>query len=104
LRDYLSNLSDAELASEVRQLIKITYVGHSMGGMTLPMYVINSKVRGKPHHLSKAILISPAGFHSHGKVTPYIHYIGEVLCNLLPLFFDHIALPDQMIGLISKLQ
>ena len=104
LGDYLSSMTEVELEQEVKQLIKITYVGHSMGGMTLPMYVINSKTHDKPHHLSQAILISPAGFHSHGRVTPYMHYIGNIFYHVLPLLFDHVALPDLMIGLLSKLQ
>ena len=75
-----------------------------MGGMTLPIYVISSNVAGKPHHLSQAVLMSPAGFHSKGRVTPYMHYVGIFFYYLLPLVFDHIALPDCMIGLVQKLQ
>lgn len=88
----------------MRQLIKITYVGHSMGGMTLPMYVVSCNMRKKPHHLSQAILISPAGFHSFGRVTNAMHYIGHAFYYILPLFCDHIALPDSMVGLLTKLK
>lgn len=102
--NYLSSISEDDLCSEVRQLIKITYVGHSMGGMTLPMYVIGATTKGKPHHLSQAVLISPAGFHTKGRVTPYMHYIGNFFYHVLPLLVDHISLPDFAIGLFSKLQ
>lgn len=75
-----------------------------MGGMTLPMYVINATTHKKPHFLSKAILISPAGFHTNGRVTPYMHYIGNFFNHVLPCLVDHISLPDFMICLMAKLQ
>ena len=75
-----------------------------MGGMTLPIYVIHSNSVGKPHNLAQAILLSPAGIHTKERVTSYMHYIGLFFYYLLPLFFDHIALPDCMIGLLQKLQ
>jgi hypothetical protein len=31
--------------------LKITYVGHSMGGMTLPIYLISKARKQEPHHL-----------------------------------------------------
>lgn len=37
--DFGDDMDDIE--KELRQRIKITYVGHSMGGMTLPIYVIH---------------------------------------------------------------
>jgi len=37
-------LTDPELDLEqTRNKIKITYIGHSMGGMTLPIYLISKK-------------------------------------------------------------
>ena len=49
---FANDLTDEELDSEIRSQLKITYVGHSMGGMTLPIYVISSNLAGKPHQLS----------------------------------------------------
>lgn len=94
--------SDQEVEELVKQRLKITYIGHSLGGMVLPIYVIHSNAIGKPHHLSQAVLLSPAGFHSKGRVTPYMHYIGLAFYKVFPLFFDHFALPDFMITIISK--
>lgn len=91
--------SDAEIEAELRQKIKITYVGHSMGGMTLPIYVIHSNRTKKPHGLSQAILLSPAGIHTKERVTSYMHYIGLFFYSLLPLVCDHVALPDFAIRL-----
>ena len=75
-----------------------------MGGMTLPIYIIHSNKNNKPHNLSQAILISPAGIHTRERVTKYMHYLGLFFYYILPLFFDHIALPDWLIRMIQKLQ
>jgi hypothetical protein len=48
--------------------------------------------------------MSPAGFHSHGRVTPYLHYLGRFFVEALPLFTDHFSVPDWAIGLAIKLQ
>ena len=102
--ECLKGLSNEEISIEVRQQLRITYVGHSMGGMTLPMYIIQSNMKNKPHFINQAILMSPAGFHTLGRVTPYMHYIGIMFYHIIPALVDHIALPEFMIGLISKLQ
>jgi len=36
---------------EVRDKLRITYVGHSMGGMTLPIYLISKARKNEPHGL-----------------------------------------------------
>ena len=36
-----SQLSDEEITKEISEKLKITYIGHSLGGMVLPMYVIH---------------------------------------------------------------
>ena len=35
------NISDIEIAKIIAKKLKITYVGHSLGGMVLPMYLIH---------------------------------------------------------------
>ena len=100
---HLVHLTDLELEAEIRKKIKITYVGHSMGGMTLPMYLINMHLRKLEHHLTQAILISPAGIHTQGRVSLYMDLIGNFFYRILPLFVDHVALPDCMIALLQKL-
>ena len=71
-----------------------------MGGMTLPIYVIHCKSTGKPHGLSQAVLLSPAGIHTWDRVTNYMHSVGIFFYYLLPMLFDYVALPEWMIGLI----
>mmetsp|Transcript_34571 Transcript_34571/g.33782 ORF Transcript_34571/g.33782 Transcript_34571/m.33782 type:complete len:198 (+) Transcript_34571:848-1441(+) len=53
------NLSEEEIKSK----LTITYIGHSLGGMVLPPYIINSNIKKQDHHLTHAILLSPAGLH-----------------------------------------
>jgi len=45
------------------ETVEITYIGHSMGGLVGTMYLIQKGLEGKEHHLSRAILLSPAGVH-----------------------------------------
>jgi alpha-beta hydrolase superfamily lysophospholipase len=54
-----------ELRAEIISKLKITYIGHSMGGMTLSVYVIKRRLANLPHHLNRAALLSPAGFHEN---------------------------------------
>jgi hypothetical protein len=87
----------------VQPKIKITYVGHSMGGMTLPIYLIHRNVSKQPHYLSKAILMSPAGFHTIERVTPYLHVIGKFFSDVMPYFCSHFHVPDCVVSLASKI-
>ena len=41
--DY-PHISDEDLDSDIRKHLKIKYVGHSMGAMVLPMYLINRRL------------------------------------------------------------
>ena len=83
--------------------MKITYVGHSLGGMVLPMYLIHQKLRNLPHLLSHAILLSPAGLLSH---SPYLvgYGFGWFSSTLLSKLTSHVALPSLFIDFMQKLQ
>jgi hypothetical protein len=41
-----------------------------MGGAAALMYVIGCRLRGAPHHVSKLLLLSPAGIHTKARL-PY---------------------------------
>lgn len=69
LADNRITLSEEELERELDKLLKITFVGHSMGGMTFYIYMVDRKLRGLPHHINEAILLSPGGFHSNKTLT-----------------------------------
>lgn len=38
-------------------------VGHSLGGASLLIYAVMCQKMGKPHHISRLVLLTPAGFH-----------------------------------------
>jgi len=40
-------MSDEEFQKMINRRLKITYVGHSLGGMALMIYLIESKLRGE---------------------------------------------------------
>ena len=57
-------LCDKDIDEALDRLLKVTFVGHSMGGMTFFIYLIDKKLRKQPHGIHEAILLSPGGFHS----------------------------------------
>ncbi len=40
---------------------RLRAVGHSLGGAMLLMYAVHRRMEGKPHHLSRLVLLTPAG-------------------------------------------
>ena len=79
--------------------LKITYVGHSLGGMTLLMYLIHKKRQeNSPHYINHAILLSPAGFH--GASSNAIKGISWFFSKIVSLFVDRIACPEEVINLV----
>jgi pimeloyl-ACP methyl ester carboxylesterase len=51
-------------------------VAHSLGGASILMYVVTRRLEHKPHHLSRLILLSPAGFHEHApEVAKIMQYV-----------------------------
>ena len=74
-----------------------------MGGMVLPIYLIHKRVSGENHNISRALLMSPAGFHTKGRATPYLHHIGQIFYYVLPYITSHICVPDSLVGWLAKL-
>lgn len=72
--------------SEVED-IKITVIAHSMGAMATLMHLVWSGIQKKPHYMSSAILLSPAGYH---KTAPSIvNWMGPLI-NIALRFFPFI--------------
>lgn len=44
---------------------RLRAVGHSLGGASLLIYAVTRSMRGKPTHLSRLILLTPAGFQQN---------------------------------------
>ncbi|EFJ12557.1 hypothetical protein SELMODRAFT_123829, partial [Selaginella moellendorffii] len=55
-------------------------ISHSLGGAAMLMYVVTARLEGRPHRLSRLILLSPAGFHED---SPWLFYILQYLIPLL---------------------
>ena len=45
------------------ELYRLQAVGHSLGSASLLIYAVLCRLVGRPHRLSKLILLTPAGFH-----------------------------------------
>ncbi|KAI3673264.1 hypothetical protein L6452_39381 [Arctium lappa] len=70
------------------QPYKLCAICHSLGGAAILMYIITRRVEKIPHHLSRLILLSPAGFHHD---SPFFFTVIEYSCLwlapiLAPLF------------------
>eukprot|EP00347_Sterkiella_histriomuscorum_P006181 403353751 len=96
-----SQLSEIEIIEDIKSKLEITYIGHSLGGMTLPMYVIWQKIRNRPHYLKKAILLSPAGIHY--RIPLPVKVFGWIFSNIVGKFTDHLALPNIVIDCCNKI-
>jgi len=92
---------DEEVESIVKSKLKITYIGHSLGGMLLPMYVIFSKLLKRDHHLSKAILLAPAGTHFHSNWC--INLFGKTCNYIIPYFTEKVYIPEILMTSADKL-
>lgn len=52
-----------DLATLYEPLYRLQAVGHSLGATSLLIYAVMCKILGRPHYLSKMVLLTPAGFH-----------------------------------------
>jgi pimeloyl-ACP methyl ester carboxylesterase len=64
--------------------VDITAISHSMGAASTIMYIVKSRMDNKPHHLSRAILLSVAGYHQAAPTLCKV--VGPVLYKALHLF------------------
>ncbi|KAG2482947.1 hypothetical protein HYH03_018172 [Edaphochlamys debaryana] len=44
---------------------KLRCVAHSLGGMSMLIHTVNRLREGRPHHIARLLLLTPAGFHEH---------------------------------------
>jgi pimeloyl-ACP methyl ester carboxylesterase len=59
-----------DAASAAAEDVKITAIGHSMGGCVLMLYALYCRALRRPHWLRKLVLLSPAGLHRHIGTVP----------------------------------
>jgi pimeloyl-ACP methyl ester carboxylesterase len=88
-------MSIGEIKKLVRNRLQITYIGHSLGGMILPMYIVLAKQENRDHLLTKAILLSPAGTHFNANWVIWL--IGVFTHYIMPIFTTNFHLPGFLI-------
>lgn len=56
-------------------------VGHSLGGASLLIYAVMCQKLGKPHHISRLVLLTPAGFHRQYPIVagPFLYLLPLVM-------------------------
>eukprot|EP00347_Sterkiella_histriomuscorum_P015983 403354949 len=96
----ITKLSDEDIIKDIESKLTITYVGHSLGGMTLLMYIINQRIKRQPHYLTNAILLSPAGIHTNAPAE--IGISGWIFTHILSKFMSHVAIPRGVVSLLQK--
>ncbi len=79
---YVSDYKELDEDLLLKQEYNITAIGHSMGGMTLEQYIMNSRIVNHPHFLSKGILLSPAGYHK--SIPYYLKFLLYILNYTVP--------------------
>ena len=105
--DEIHQLKAMELAERKRpdspRSYSLTAVGHSMGGAVLMMYLVWMSLNGVPHHVSKAVLLSPAGFHSDIPLVPRI-FLGSIgrLRSLVQHFIPAIYFPSPVMRTLAS--
>ncbi|KAH7280236.1 hypothetical protein KP509_37G057400 [Ceratopteris richardii] len=85
-------IASDESGSVAEQPYKLCAVAHSLGGAGLIMYVVTRRLENKPHHLSRLILLSPAGFHKDAPIFfDLVQYllpaVAPILAPLMPGFY-----------------
>ncbi|XP_020239270.1 uncharacterized protein LOC109818247 isoform X1 [Cajanus cajan] len=83
---------DIEEETDTVQPYKLCAISHSLGGAAMMMYVITQRIQGKPHRLSRLILLSPAGFHDDSNIVfsmaeLLLVLMAPVLSRLVPAFY-----------------
>ncbi|TKY44679.1 Gastric triacylglycerol lipase [Spatholobus suberectus] len=83
---------DIEEETDDDQLYKLCAICHSLGGAAMMMYVITRRIEGKPHRLSRLVLLSPAGFHGDSNIVfsmaeLLLVLLAPVLSLLVPAFY-----------------
>ena len=87
----------------IDEKLKITFIGHSLGGMVLPMYLIHQKLQKRPHYLNHAILLSPAGLLKHSPKIVGLGF-GWFSDKILSRITSHVAVPNIVIDAMQKIQ
>jgi len=99
--EKIREIKKEELGNTRSEKVQYSYIGHSMGGMVLLMYLINCKLHKKPHYLNKAILLSPAGSHIYSP--KMLRIIGWMIGEILGKVITKVQIPDCVNSTMLKL-
>lgn len=83
---------DFEEETNDDQPYKLCAICHSLGGAGMIMYVVTRRIEGKPHRLSRLVLLSPAGFHhdsnlAFSMVERLLLLLAPILSRFVPAFY-----------------
>eukprot|EP00850_Spirogloea_muscicola_P003823 SM000016S01811 [mRNA] locus=s16:14558:21897:+ [translate_table: standard] len=91
-----SSSSSPSATDEEAQPYSMSTVSHSLGGAAMLVYIVTRRILGKPHRLSRMILLSPAGFHQQtpflfdllmwGVVGPF-PFLDSIMTRYIPGFY-----------------
>ena len=91
-------LTNSQLKDEIRAKIKLTFVGHSLGGVVLPIYLLHCKTNDLEHSVAQAVLISPEKCRIWDSVTRSMRCIVFLFIKRAQKLLDKLALPRWMIS------
>lgn len=97
---HLGN-DEKAIKEDILKHLKIKYVGHSMGAMLIPMYIVLMKLQGKKHHLSSCVSLAGCGLNAN--VNGVIWAYGCILTNLVCRFTEKIQLPESLVMFFVKI-
>ncbi|CAH9082629.1 unnamed protein product [Cuscuta europaea] len=91
-----SSQQDLDQGTNIVQPYRLCAVCHSLGGAGILMYVITRRIEGKPHRLSRLILLSPAGFHHDSNPAfTLMEYSFLILAPILKPFVPAFYIPTK---------
>ncbi|GFR48097.1 hypothetical protein Agub_g9782 [Astrephomene gubernaculifera] len=67
---------------------KLRAVAHSLGGMSMLIHLVNRLREGRPHNVSRLLLLTPAGFHKHcPKASKPVMWTLPIITRVVRAFF-----------------
>lgn len=104
LGEHFEPRNGAQTAPLAHNQFDIHLIAHSMGAMASLIYLVWSKIKQRPHQISCAILLSPAGYHITAPlIVPLTGPIINVALWLFP-WIHTLKFPGQTIRLlVSKI-
>ncbi|EFN54144.1 hypothetical protein CHLNCDRAFT_53131 [Chlorella variabilis] len=81
-------------------------VGHSLGGASLLIYAVYCGLAGRPHHLRRMVLLTPAGYHANypSAAFPFVYLVPLLMAGLswvLPGVGAPVYIPSSLLRYIA---